>query len=67
MFVGEKSGHVGLGERWKEKGKKEEEGGGAGVCLQGCVMQPGRFSPCCDQQTEAHPKNCFSGACFAGK
>lgn len=52
-----KSGHVGLGERWREKGKKEEEeGGGAGVCLQGCVMQPGRFSPCCDQRTDTHPK-----------
>lgn len=53
-----KSGHVGLGERWRERGREEEEeGGGAGVCLQGCVMQPGKLSPCCDQHTDAHRKS----------
>lgn len=24
------------------------------VCLQGCVIQPGRFGPCCDQHTATH-------------
>lgn len=27
----------------------ERKGGGAGVGLQGCVIQPGRFSPCCEK------------------
>lgn len=38
-----------------EKGEEREakQGGGAGVCLQGCVIQPGRFCPCCDH---THPK-----------
>lgn len=40
-----------------EKGEEREEkgGGGAGVCLQGCVIRPGRFGPCWEQHTVTHP------------
>lgn len=61
-----KSGHVGLGERWREKGKKgrKKREGVQGVCLQGCVIRPGRFSSCCEQHTLTHPQNPHTGGQF---